>query len=330
MLIGVTSREGRGASTEIDYLGAALLTGAMTLLILGVLEGGQAWAWNSGWSVGVFGLGVVLLVAFVFVERRAAEPILPLWVLHRRLLVTTSLGRAAASADDHRPQLVRADVLEGVLGTRRSSRDSRSPPSPGLAALRRHSGRLYLRIGFGPAGLIGIGPDLGRHALTLLLGCPAPRSAALALSCAVIGLGMGLVAAPTIIAAQTIVGWAERGVVTAPTCSPARRAARSESPCSARSSTRSSTASGRPDQPQAVIDAGAAVFVAVLVATVLTIVVAVLDAEDPGRRRASWPSRRPTRPSPTRLGSDGSAPRRGSSRRQITPVSPVPAPPGRW
>jgi hypothetical protein len=33
--------------------------------------------------------------------------------------------------------------------------------------------------------------------------------------CLVIGLGMGLTAAPTLIAAQSSVGWSERGVVTA-------------------------------------------------------------------------------------------------------------------
>ena len=32
---------------HVDYLGAVLLTSGMTLAILGVLEGGQAWAWNS-------------------------------------------------------------------------------------------------------------------------------------------------------------------------------------------------------------------------------------------------------------------------------------------
>ena len=76
---------------RIDYAGAALLTGGMTLLILAVLEGGQAWAWDSVWSIGSFAVGGVLLVAFVLVERKAAEPVLPLWVFSRRLLVTTTL-----------------------------------------------------------------------------------------------------------------------------------------------------------------------------------------------------------------------------------------------
>ena len=41
-------REGRRRKRpRIDYRGAALLTAGLTLVILGVLEGGQAWAWDS-------------------------------------------------------------------------------------------------------------------------------------------------------------------------------------------------------------------------------------------------------------------------------------------
>src|SRR3954466_9866194 len=45
----------------VDYAGAALLTAGCTLLILAVLEGGQAWAWSSATSVAILGTGVALL-----------------------------------------------------------------------------------------------------------------------------------------------------------------------------------------------------------------------------------------------------------------------------
>ena len=38
----------------VDYLGAVLLTASLSLIILAVLEGGQAWAWNSMQSIGAF------------------------------------------------------------------------------------------------------------------------------------------------------------------------------------------------------------------------------------------------------------------------------------
>ena len=63
----------------------------LSLLILAVLEGGQAWDWNAPQSIGAFGIGAALLVGFVLAERHAAEPVLPLWVLSRRLLLNTVL-----------------------------------------------------------------------------------------------------------------------------------------------------------------------------------------------------------------------------------------------
>ena len=64
---------------------------AMTSLILGVLGGGQTWAWSSVPSISTFAGGADLLIAFVVVERRAAEPVLPLWVFSRRLLCATTI-----------------------------------------------------------------------------------------------------------------------------------------------------------------------------------------------------------------------------------------------
>ena len=56
----------------IDYRGAGLLALGLALVILGALEGGQAWAWNSPASVAILAGGVAALVAFGFVERTAA------------------------------------------------------------------------------------------------------------------------------------------------------------------------------------------------------------------------------------------------------------------
>jgi MFS family permease len=76
------------------------------------------------------------------------------------------------------------------------------------------SGRLYLRIGFRGCATIGVGAVLAGSALLLLLG-PGSSVWQVAATCFLIGLGMGLTASPTLIAAQSSVGWAERGVVTA-------------------------------------------------------------------------------------------------------------------
>ena len=199
---------------KVDYLGAVLLTVSLSLLILGLLEGGQAWAWNSWQSIGAFVVGGLTLVAFVFAERRAAEPVLPLWVLTRRLLLTTSLiglgtGAVLIGLTSYVPT-----YLEGSLKV--------SPLLAGLslAALTLgwpiaagYSGRLYLRFGFRTTILIGMVFVL-LGGVSIAVFAATPSVAIVAVSCFVIGFGMGLASTPSVIAAQSSVPWNERGVVT--------------------------------------------------------------------------------------------------------------------
>jgi EmrB/QacA subfamily drug resistance transporter len=68
---------GRRSRPVIDYLGAALLAGGLSAIVLVTSLGGNTWAWGSVQVIGIGALGLVLLGAFAAVERRAAEPILP-------------------------------------------------------------------------------------------------------------------------------------------------------------------------------------------------------------------------------------------------------------
>ena len=63
----------------IDYLGAGLLTAALSCLILATSLGGtHGWEWNSPQIMGLFAGSIAGAVAFVFAERRAKDPIIPL------------------------------------------------------------------------------------------------------------------------------------------------------------------------------------------------------------------------------------------------------------
>jgi EmrB/QacA subfamily drug resistance transporter len=199
---------------RIDYAGAAVLTVALTLVILGVLEGGQSWAWSSPQSVAVLGGGALLMVVFVLVERRAADPVVPLRLLRRRLLVATNVVAACVGAVLLGLTSYVPTFVQDVLGT--------GPLVAGfaLAALTlgwplsaSQSGRLYLRIGFRATASIGAAVVVGGSALLLLLDGSSSVVQVGATSF-VIGLGMGFAAAPTLIAAQSAVEWRERGVVT--------------------------------------------------------------------------------------------------------------------
>jgi MFS family permease len=263
---------------RIDYLGAALLTSGMTLVILGVLEGGQAWAWDSPTGIAVFTAGAALLAAFTLVERRAAEPVLPPWALRRRLLATTAglalgVGVILIGLTSYIPT-----YLEGALGVR--------PLVAGLALAALTigwplaatlSGRLfYLRFGFRPTILIGLGLSVaGTGALALL--AHRPSVAVVAATCFVTGLGLGLIASPSLIAAQASVAWHERGVTTG-----ANMFARSIGSAVGAAvfgavANGVIASSGRPaTDPVAATDAGAAVFLAVLLAAALTVAAGLL------------------------------------------------------
>ncbi len=199
---------------RIDVAGALVLTVGLSLLILAVLEGGQGWAWLSWQSLGSFGLAAALFVAFVLIERRAAEPVLPLGIFSRRLILTTSLmsfgiGAVLIGLTSYVPTF-----LEVTAGA--------TPLVSGLAVAAltlgwplsaSQSGRLYLRIGFRATALIGL-VVLVLGAAGLVAATAAPNPWTTALACFVVGLGLGLVASPALIAAQSSVPWTERGVVT--------------------------------------------------------------------------------------------------------------------
>ena len=77
--------------SRIDYLGAALLTTAITSLVLLTTWGGTQYAWGSVQIIGLLVLGLVALGAFLFAETRAREPILPLRIFRNANFTLISL-----------------------------------------------------------------------------------------------------------------------------------------------------------------------------------------------------------------------------------------------
>ncbi|MDP9145096.1 MAG: MFS transporter, partial [Actinomycetota bacterium] len=63
---------------RIDWLGATLMTGGISLLLLVTVWGGDTFPWDSPLIIAMAITGTAAVIAFVLVERRAAEPILPL------------------------------------------------------------------------------------------------------------------------------------------------------------------------------------------------------------------------------------------------------------
>ncbi|MEV0547149.1 MFS transporter [Nocardia salmonicida] len=87
----------RKDGVSIDWLGAALMTAGVSVLLIWVSFAGKAdyYAWFSRESALYVGVGVVLLLATLLVESRAKSPIIPLSIVTER---TTGLAIIASIA----------------------------------------------------------------------------------------------------------------------------------------------------------------------------------------------------------------------------------------
>ncbi len=84
------SQERRKA--PIDYLGIITLSTALTTILLATSWGGTTFPWNSPTIATLYGVGAVMLVAFVFAERRAAEPVIPLHLFRNSIFTLANLA----------------------------------------------------------------------------------------------------------------------------------------------------------------------------------------------------------------------------------------------
>lgn len=76
---------------RIDYLGAGLLTVGITSIVLVTTWGGSEYAWGSARIMELIGIGVASLVGFVFVQTKAAAPVVPLHIFRSRNFTLMSI-----------------------------------------------------------------------------------------------------------------------------------------------------------------------------------------------------------------------------------------------
>jgi EmrB/QacA subfamily drug resistance transporter len=203
----------RRIETRIDYAGAALLMSGLSLVILVLLQA-TAWGWTSTPAILVAAAGALLLGAFVVIERRADEPILPFWVFRTRPLLAANLGTLGlgmimmalttylpvfAQEVMRQPPVVAAFTLASM--------------SIGWPLASSLSGRLYLRIGFRNTAILGLSiAGLSGLLFLQLTATSSPLQAAA--SSFVTGCGLGLSNTSFIVGIQSLVGRQRRGTAT--------------------------------------------------------------------------------------------------------------------
>ena len=199
----------------IDYLGTGLLAAGLSSIVLLTTLGGSTYAWGSPEIIGLGVIGVVSLCAFVFAERRAAEPVLPLSLFRNSVFVTTSLvglivGFALFGSVTYLPLFLQ--VVNGA-----------SPTASGLQLLPVMGGLLIASIGSGQlitkTGRYKVFPIVGTAVMVVGLYLLSLMNADTSVATAsaymfVLGLGLGLVMQVLVLAVQNAVEYSQLGVAT--------------------------------------------------------------------------------------------------------------------
>lgn len=212
VLPGTLSR----VSHIIDYAGTLLLAGVATGLVLLTTLAGTTYAWSSVQIIGLAVISVVLLIGFILVERRAAEPVLSLALFRNSIFTATSIigfvvGFAMFGAITYLPQYMQ--VVRGASPT--ASGLELLPMMAGLLLTSITSGILISRWGrYKIFPILGTGlMAIGMFLLSLMtVGTTVFQSG---IYMFVLGVGLGGVMQVLVIAVQNAVNYDQLGVATA-------------------------------------------------------------------------------------------------------------------
>src|SRR6516165_7838773 len=214
-LIATLHLPARRVEHRIDYLGGALLGVVSTAVILVATWGGTEYRWTSAPVIGLVAVAAVALVAFIRVERRAAEPILPLHVFkNRNFSVTMALaffvGLGLFGAMTFLPlyqQTVQgaSPTVSGLLMTPLMVGSAITSVVAGIAVTKTGRYKMFPIIG-------GAGMAVGMFLLTKL-GVSTTRLQT-GIDFVILGFGMGCLMQMVSLIAQNSVGLKDMGVAS--------------------------------------------------------------------------------------------------------------------
>lgn len=200
---------------KIDYLGSITLTVSMTLLLFALLTGGNQYAWVSPQILGLFVVAAVVFVWFLFNERKAAEPMLPLDLFRSPLIAVASsanflLGAVLMGITSYMPS-----YAQGVLGgTATEAGLLLTPISIGWPIASIIGGPRMVKWGYRRTALIGASL-VGISSVLLIFVSPAISYWYAMAVLLVLGMGMGLTTLAFVVSVQSAVTWNRRGIATA-------------------------------------------------------------------------------------------------------------------
>jgi EmrB/QacA subfamily drug resistance transporter len=206
---------GRNAGRALDYKGALALSVALAAIVLATDLGGRPLAWSSGTVPALAGVAAAALIAFVAIERRVREPLLPLHLFRERTFTLTALigfsvGFALFGALTYLPMFL--ELVKGASPTQ--SGLELTPMLMGAAITSTGAGQMISRNGrYRVFPIAGVG--VATAALVWLSTItPAIAMIDLAVRLFVLGAGLGMVTQVLVIAVQNTIRYEHLGIAT--------------------------------------------------------------------------------------------------------------------
>jgi MFS family permease len=200
----------------IDYLGAALLTGALTSIVLFTSLSGTTLSWSSPTIIALIAFAICSIVAFLLVESRTREPLLPLSLFANSTFALTSaigfiVGMALFGSLTYLPLYLQ--VVKRISPA--TSGLHLAPMMLGVLLTSVLSGQLIVRTGRYKIFPV-IGTGLMTVAMLLLTRLSAETSVwTVSGDTMVLGLGLGMVMQVLVMAVQNSVPFEHLGAATA-------------------------------------------------------------------------------------------------------------------
>jgi MFS family permease len=202
------SRSGR----KFDIPGAVTVTGAMLLLVYTVVAAQQA-GWGSARTIGSFAAVVAALAAFVVIERRSADPLVPLGIFRSGALTRANIGAMTLFGSYVSFQFLVTQYLQSLAGwTALSTALAFLPAGIVVAILSTRMSAIIGRFGPGRVTVFAFISLVAGYAVFLRVGVRPDYPSVILPAVVLIGIAFGLGFSSLSLAATAGIPDAEQGL----------------------------------------------------------------------------------------------------------------------
>ncbi|MBE7369039.1 DHA2 family efflux MFS transporter permease subunit [Ramlibacter pallidus] len=205
----------RSARQSLDWGGAITITAALLLAVYAVVNGNEA-GWRSTRTLGLLGAAVALFALFLAIERRVAQPLVPLGLFRHRNLATANVAGVLWAAAMFAWFFMSALYMQLVLGY--------TPLQVGLAFLPGNLIMAFMSLGasarivmrWGIRGPLAVGLWIAALGLALFARAPVDGTFVLDVLPAMVllGIGAGIAFNPMLLAAMNDVSPQDSGLAS--------------------------------------------------------------------------------------------------------------------